>query len=281
MIWNIIVDSSCDLKDFSYKDENNEVRYYSVPFIITSGGRDFVDDANIDIDDMLYTMEHSATASFTSCPSPASWMEYYELEGNCIAITISKNLSGSYNSACAAVEMMKETHPDKNVAVVNSYATGPSLILTVHEIVRCIKAGMSFDEVVRVSQEVAYDRPTSFALSSFINLVKNGRMSPVLGFVAQKLGFWGIGVRSPEGTIDVQGKVRGGRRAVHALVEDVRKRGAECKTVYICHCCAEEIAFQLKDEILKNWPDKNVEIYPTRGLCSFYAERNGLIVSCY
>ena len=279
MIWNIITDSSCDLQTLSFKDENNELRYDSVPFVFNIGGEEFVDDDTIDIDRMLYAMEHSPDAGVSACPSPAAWLEKYEREGNVIAVTISKNLSGSYNSACAARDMAREEHPDKNIAVINSWSTGPALILILKVLCRCIKAGMSFDEVVQTAQHAAEKNETVFALSSFTNLVKNGRMSPVLGFVAQKLGFWGIGIKSPEGTIKIKGKHRGVHRAIHALVEDIRERGANAKEICICHCRAEEVAEKLCREIHKHWPEKSVEIYPTKGLCSFYAERNGIIVT--
>ena len=98
MIWNIITDSSCDLQTLSFNDENNELRYDSVPFVLTVGGEDFVDDGTLDVESMLYAMEHSPEAGVSACPSPAAWLEKYEREGSVIAVTISKNLSGSYNN---------------------------------------------------------------------------------------------------------------------------------------------------------------------------------------
>ena len=48
MIWNIITDSSCDLQTLSFNDENNELRYDSVPFVLNIGDEDFVDDDTLD-----------------------------------------------------------------------------------------------------------------------------------------------------------------------------------------------------------------------------------------
>lgn len=48
MIWNIITDSSCDLQTLSFNDENNELRYDSVPFVLNIRGEDFVDDDTLD-----------------------------------------------------------------------------------------------------------------------------------------------------------------------------------------------------------------------------------------
>lgn len=279
MIWNIVADSSSDLKELKIDAGSDEIRYYSVPFVVTSGGRHFVDDENLDIEDMLTTMEHDKDASRTACPSPASWLEMYGLEGNVIALTISRNLSGSHNSAMAALDMAKETMPDKNIDVVDSWCTGPTLNMVIEEICRCIKAGMSFEEVVKTAQDYASNTETVFTLCSFNNLVKNGRMSPFVGFVAQKLGFWGIGIKSPMGTIVIKGKVRGMKKAMHGVVEDIVERGGNVSRICITHCQNLEAAEMVKAAAQEKFPDAFIDIGDTRGLCSFYAERHGVIVS--
>ena len=95
MRWNIVTDSSCDLPPVDNKDE--QVRVSSVPFIISVGEKDFVDDAALDTDTMLKAMEQCKSASHTSCPTPQSWIEEFEKADQNIAITISSQLSGSMN----------------------------------------------------------------------------------------------------------------------------------------------------------------------------------------
>ena len=48
--------------------------------------------------------------------------------------------------------------------------------------------------------------------------------------------------------------------------------------VAISHCDNHAVAQALKESILSAWADSLIEILPTRGLCSYYAERGGLIV---
>lgn len=63
------------------------------------------------------------------------------------------------------------------------------------------------------------------ALSSFDNLIKNGRMGKMTGFLARALGMWGIVTASEEGTIVVEGKARGTKKTVRELINCMKERG--------------------------------------------------------
>lgn len=117
-----------------------------------------------------------------------------------------------------------------------------------------------------------------FALSSFDNLIKNGRMGRITGFLACKLGIWGIGIGSEQGTIAIKEKVRGSRNAVNSVLQDIKERGNHMETVLISHCENEKFAENLKEMIHSEWPKLEVRIMETRGLCSYYAEKGGVII---
>ena len=134
MKWNIITDSSCDL--FDLEIPNDEISFSSIPFVISVDNRDFVDNTNLNVGEMVAAMEQCDEISHTSCPAPYAWYEQFEKPGYSIAITISSKLSGSYNSACTARNMVLEK----------------------------LEQHMRHTHIV-------------FALSSFNNLVKNGRMN--------------------------------------------------------------------------------------------------------
>ena len=97
--------------------------------------------------------------------------------------------------------------------------------------------------------------------------------------IAGKLGFWGLGAASPEGEIQVVGKVRGESRVIDSLVEGMRAHGFVGETAVISHCQNEAAAVRLRDRVLELWRDARVTLLPTGGLCSFYAERRGLILA--
>lgn len=277
MKWNIVTDSSCDL--FPAVLQGGKVQISSVPFIISVGNQDFVDDETLNTAEMLDAMEHCRQASHTSCPSPQGWIEQFEKADFCIAITISSNLSGSMNSAVLAKEMVLERYPEKKIAVLDSHSTGPEIVICVERICDLIEAGADFEKVVSEAEALLRDTRIVFALSSFDNLVKNGRMSKVAGFVASKLGMWGIGIGSGEGTISIKGKTRGAAKAMTMLLEDMKERGYHGGKVIISHCHNFLFADRLQSKIKELWQDAKISIMPTRGLCSYYAERGGLIVS--
>ena len=276
MNWNIVTDSSCDLKEFAAGDER--VAFSSVPFVIRAGDMEFIDDEQLDTAAMVEALGQSKEAGRTSCPSPETWLERFRRAGSVIAVTISGNLSGSYNSACLARDMLLEQEPDRKIAVIDSKSAGPELAMIVRKLYGMIDEKLNFEEVVERLNRFADQTQTIFALTSFDNLVKNGRVSRIAGFVAGKLGMCGIGVAN-DGRIDVKSKVRGTQKALQAIIEDMKANAFTRGPVLISHCLNEELALRLKSLIRATWSDSQVDVMPTRGLCSFYAEKGGLIVA--
>lgn len=277
MKWNIVADSSCDLRKADIACE--ETDFATVPFILNIDGKDYVDTEDMNIPEMLAAMEYSEQASRSACPSPATWADEFEKADNTIAITISSNLSGSYNSAVAARDLVLADHPEKKIFILDSKSTGPETALTIHRIAELIKEGHPIEKVRDEAQKFLDEMRTAFALCSFDNLVKNGRMSRFTGFVARKLGMWGIGIASDEGTIVIKGKSRGPQKAISFILEDMIERGFQGGIAAISHCQNSEMARRLKDAITERWNNAKVSILETRGLDSYYAERGGLIIA--
>ena len=276
MKWNIVADSSIDLFDLERPQEN--VEFSTVPFVISVGDVDYVDDENLNIGELVSAMKACKTASKTACPSAGAWCEQFKKEGNVIAITITSGLSGSYNSACVARDMVLEEMPDKKIHIIDSLSTGPELILILRKLCELIGENKDFDTVVEEIHKHMNHTHVAFALCSFDNLVKNGRMNKVTGFIANKLGLLGIGIASEKGTVEVKGVARGRKKAIDAIITDMKQRGTYIKDVIIDHCQNVEFAEQVKSEIQNVWNDATVTIIPTRGLCSYYAELGGLII---
>ncbi len=275
MKWSIITDSSCE-----YIGTNNaDLKFEKVPFIISIDGKDYTDTDELELDEMIDAMEKSRAGGKTACPPPASWYEKFEAADNSVAITISSGVSGSYNSAVAARNMILEKHPEKRICIIDSKSagSGPTLLSILAE--EEILAGKSFEDVEETLSKEANRINTVFALSSFGNLVKNGRMSKLVGVLASALGMWGIGIATDEGKIVTKSKARGAEKALLAIIEDMKERGAKIHRIVITHCKNLELAEKLSGLIKKTWENSSIRILAARGLCSFYAERGGLIVS--
>ena len=103
-------------------------------------------------------------------------------------------------------------------------------------------------------------------------------MGRVAGFVAGKLGMCGVGVAN-DGRIDVKSKVRGTQKALKVIIDSMKEHAFMGGEVLISHCLNEELALKLKTLIQETWSNAKVDIMPTRGLCSLYAEKGGLIIA--
>ena len=277
MKWMIVADSSCDLKEL--KAESGEIGYETVPFVMNVAGRDFVDDDMIDVPELVDAME-KAEASHSACPSPEAWREKFEKAEHVIALTISGRLSGSYNSAMVGKAMALESDPGKKIEVIDSLSTGPKLVMLAQSAARQIQDQIPFEAVCASCRELAQSIRTIFTLSNFHNLVQNGRVNRIAGFIAGRLGIRVIGVGSPEGEIQLKELIRGENRTLKHILKDMEENGYSGTPMTICHCMNESMAGTLREMILEKWQNAMVQLLPTRGLDSYYAERSGLII-CY
>ena len=275
-MWHLVSDTACDL--YTLEGGEGKMDFTTIPFTIRIGGEEYIDNEDMDIDAMLEANETHAEIAQTSCPSPEEWMKRFSAPGPVIAFTISSALSGSFNSACAAREMLREEDPDKQIAVIDSKATGPEEAMLVWRARDLILGGKAFEEIEAELKKTAEKIHTSFALASYRNLIKNGRVSRLIGFIAGHLGFWGIGIGDENGEIAIRGKARGSRSMIRFLTEELQKVGVAGKQILISHCRNEKDALALKAALEAAFRGVEVLVQPARGLDSFYAERSGLII---
>ena len=215
MTWHLVADTACDLH--TLEGGKDLIDFGTIPFTIRIGGKEYIDDENMDIPGMLEANESHDELAQTACPSPEDWRARFSAPGPVIAFTISSALSGSYNSACTARNMLREEDPEKQIAVIDSKATGPEEAMLVWTARDLILSGMEFSEIEKTLNETAERIHTSFALASYHNLIKAGRVSRLIGFIAGHLGFWGIGIGDENGQIAIRGKARGSRGMVRFL----------------------------------------------------------------
>ena len=276
MKWMIVTDSSCDLTSLEAGSE--EIGFESVPFVLDLDGKDYVDDGTLDVSAMVDAMEASRS-SHSACPSPSAWEAEYGKADHVLAFTISGRLSGSYNSAMVGKNMALDADPGRRIEVIDSLSTGPKLVLLVQKAARMIQEGIPYDEICEACRKMAKTGRTIFTLSSFHNLVQNGRVNKIAGFIAGKLGIRVIGVGNSEGEIQLKELMRGEQRTLKKIVRDMEENGYAGGEMAISHCQNSSMAESLKQMILSRWNAAKVQILPTRGLDSYYAERSGLIIS--
>ena len=141
-----------------------------------------------------------------------------------------------------------------------------------------MKSGIAYEKICEKIQEYTKRTGLVFMLKSLKNFAANGRVSPL---VAKLVGFAGIcivGKASDEGTLEPTHKCRGENRSLETLINDLKELGLKTGKVSIGHCQNEGAATKLKQMIESTFEKAQVEIHKLRGLCSFYAEKGGLLV---
>lgn len=279
MIWNIVSDSSCDLRTSAF--HSDRVLFHSVPLRIQVGDQEFVDNDDLLVPEMLRAMAAEKSASSSACPSPADFAKAFEAGDCTVCFTISSNLSGTYNSAIMARDMVLEEYPEKRVCVIDSRATAGAMVLLIRRAKELMEADETgdFDGICAQLRLYQAALRTCFTLENFDNLIKNGRMRPLVGTLLHSLGIHVIADATPQGTIHVADKARGEAKTFRSITALMRA-SKECDgaEVVISHCENLEGAMKLKQQILEDLPVKQVEIISCRGLTSFYAMEKGLIV---
>ena len=278
MKYKIVVDSCCELPENLKNDE----KFESVPLVLTVEGEDIIDDATFDQASFLKKVADSPNCPKSSCPSPERYMKTYECDAERIyVVTLSAELSGSYNSAVLGKNLFQEEYPEVNVHVFNSRSASIGETLIALKIVECEEAGLPFEETVAVVEKYIETQHTFFVLENLETLRKNGRLGLVKGLVASALKIKPVMGSTDEGTICQLGQTRGMNKALVKMVDFIIQKttDSENKVLAISHCNCPERAEILKEAILERMKLKDIIILDTKGVSSMYANDGGVIVA--
>ena len=270
--FKIVADSSADLIELKNID------FASAALKINTDQKDFVDNASLDVKEMLTFLDSYKGKSKTSCPNTEDWLKAFGDADDIICFTITSGLSGSYNTACAAKSIYEDENDGKRVFVVDSLSTGPEIVLLIEKLQEYLASNMDYEEICKKIMEYREQTGLLFMLKSLKNFANNGRIAPALARIVELLGICIVGKASEEGTLEPLHKCRGEVRALSTLVDELKKNGLSSGKVSIAHCENELAAIRLQTLLQANFSDIKIEIHKLRGLCSFYAEKGGLLI---
>lgn len=268
----IVADSSANilyLKDISFS---------SAALKVIAGEREFVDDASLDVEGMIAWFDSYKGRSQTSCPNQVDWLNAFGDADDIFCVTITSGLSGSYNAACVAKQLYESEHPDRRVCVIDSLSAGPELALIVEKLETCIAEGMDYENICQTIESYQKSTGLVFMLESLKNFAANGRVSPAVAKLAGVLGIRIVGKASDLGTLEPTNKCRGEAKSLSAIVSNMKAAGLSGGKVRIAHCKNQPAALTLRGMIQEALPAVDVQIHSCRGLCSYYAEKGGLLV---
>ena len=278
MSYKIAIDSCGELLD----EWKNDGRIESIPLTLTVGGENIIDDENFDQKDFLKKVAACPECPKSACPSPERYMKAYECDAEHIyAVTLSAELSGSYNSAILGKNLFLEEQPEKKVHVFNSKSASGGQSLIAMKIVECEEKGLSFEEVVSEVEKYIEEMNTFFVLENLETLRKNGRLGRVKALVASAPKIKPVMGATPEGTICQLDQARGMNKAIVKMVDHIGEKGINIpeKTVAITHCNCPERAKMLEEAIREKLHPAKIVVMDTAGVSSMYANDGGVIVA--
>ena len=280
MKFKIVADSCCELEDKFKSLENIEL----IPLTLTVSGEDIVDDETFDQNAFIQKVKKATEEPKSSCTSPSLYMEAYEGDYDCIfVVTISANLSGSYNSAEVGRTMYYEEHPEdkKQIYVFDSCSASVGETLMVLKIMELAQGDCTYEEIVEKVLAFRKGRSTYFVIESLETLRKNGRLTGMTAMVASVLNIKPIMYGTEEGMLAKLDQARGMEKALAKLVTHIVEtaKDSEKRILAISHVNNRQRAESVKEEILKGRQFKDVIILDTAGVSSMYACDGGIIIS--
>lgn len=276
---SIIITDSCT--DFNEEVFPPEERLERIPFKITIDEEEIVD-RDLDISHLIAKMKASKKKMITACPSPHDFMDAFKKCKNNFVVTISSKLSASHSTAVLAKELLAEDghHADHQVHIFDSKTAAAGQTLVVLKVKQLLEEKFSVAQIIEKTNHYIDNLKTLFVLESLDNLIKNGRVSPMKGFIGSAFHIVPI-MGAENGEIVLRDQVRGKKRAITALIEMIGKSNVDFKETIlsITHVNAKEKALMIKDEIQRLYGFKDVLIFRSGGLSTVYADDGGIVIA--
>lgn len=277
MSYKIVIDSCGELLD----EWKQDTRFESVPLTLTVGNENIIDDSTFDQADFLKKVADCPECPKSACPSPERYRKAFDCDADHVyCVTLSAELSGSYNSAMLGRSLAEEKHPGKKIHIFNSCSASVGETLIALKIQECEEKGMDYKQTIDTVEHYISQQNTFFVLENLETLRKNGRLSRVKALVASALKIKPVMGATQEGTICQLDQARGMNKALVKMVEHIQEVTTDSvnRTLAISHCNCAQRAQMLKEALEEKMNLKKILVLDTAGVSSMYANDGGIIV---
>lgn len=276
----IIIDSCCDVTPALRR----ALRFEVASLTVRVGEQSFRDDETLSVPALLQAMKACKDSATSACPSPEEYASLMRRADQSVVVTLSSKLSGSYNAAMVARDMVLEEFPEKRIHVFDSESASAGELRVALLLRQYIDGGMEFDEIVEKTPQFIAGMKTFFVLEDLSNLVKNGRISKVAGLMGTMLSIRPIMGENGHGEIIQLDKVRGTQTAMRRLVEIVAAHTSQFPqntlTLVLSYCNCPQRAAELKEKLLAaSAALREVILVPTCGISTLYANDGGVVLA--
>ena len=251
----VVADSSCDLEPDEIEPFNIEI----VPLTIRFGSEEFTDRQDLSVEAFYQRMANSEDLPQTACPSPGAFEQAFRNASDAgadavVCLTISSDLSTTYQSACTAATACTG---QVVVHVIDSRSVSSGLGTLVLEAARGASEGADVDAVVQRVGDLIPRTHVLAALNTLENLKKGGRIGSATAMVGSLLSIKPV-IDLSGGVVHEAGKARTRKRALQMLHERMADAGP-MEDVAVMHCGAPDID-QFLDLISPRFPRESIRI---------------------
>lgn len=211
----IITDSTLDLPAELIREKDIEV----LPLLINFGEESYLDGIEITTKEMIDKIDATGVLPTTAQVTPNRFEETFKKyldEGyKIVVLTLSSDMSGTYQSACIAKDMLESD----DIIVIDSRNVTSGLGLLVLKACELRDKGLGIKEIEEGILKAIPKVKCSLNFESLENLVRGGRLSKTAGTIGSVLGLRLI-LEIKDGKMSVKDKVRGSKKALKKLVSD-------------------------------------------------------------
>lgn len=241
----IITDSTADLPVKLLAENNIE----AMPLLVTMDGNTYRDGTDINLDELLNKMnsmdEFPGTAQINPQRFYDCYKRYLENGYKIVSIHLSSKMSGTYQSACIARNMLETD----DIAVIDSCNVTSGLGLLVLKACRLRDEGLDIFQIEREIIRAIPHVKSVLAFETLDNLVKGGRLSKTAGIIGNILGIKPI-LAVENGEMALKDKVRGSKKAIRYILDYVSKVGIKAgETAILLHVHNKDILDILREDL--------------------------------
>ena len=246
----IVTDSGTDLS--LCPEALAELNIHIVPLVVTIEGKSYREGVDIGPDEFYDLLAATDSLPITSQPPAGSFAELYRqlaaTDPDILSIHMSSGLSGTFNSATAAAEMV----PEANITLVDTKTLSGAAGWQVEAAARTVKAGWPLDQVLDLIKRLGDATDSLYTLKELKYLIHGGRISHMKGLIASILNIKPlIGVEKVNGTYVQLGQARSFKGAIKGLVDLMTKQHApgSALRVQVLHSHNPEGAAMLREQV--------------------------------
>jgi DegV family protein with EDD domain len=255
-----------------------------VPLNISLNSKQYKVSPETEFPEYYDLMRESEVLPKSSAPSPQDFYEAYkkvDKDKAILMLSISKGVSGTYQSACIGRDMLLEEEPDRQIEIINTKSASCGIALLLHEAGKKMFEDVHFSDLVSHLKGRVEKLSTVFVLKTLDNLIKGGRLDRMKGAIAKTLNIKLLLQATDVGEIDVFEKVRGSKKAMRRFIEQIGENTKSFDTITLAHGNDESTAKKVLSDIKERYSFKNAFLMDMGPLIATYAGEGGLVISYF